>query len=208
MSFDFKLDKDTNDLIFVDQDLTFTSKKDEELGQRLKIRLNTFETEWFINQDYGIPYQQEIIGKARNKKDVDTIFLNEIRQEEGVNSIDSFSSTWDRQLRIYDLKVAVVTDDGLIFVDAEISPQDEWEYPDFGDDNPHIDCGLGDQITYANKLYEFINFNGLPKGTYATWWNNWVGADSLNLFDLITQDEQEIITQAGEILGANIDGNN
>lgn len=174
MSFDFKLDKDTNDLIFVDQDLTFTSKKDEELGQRLKIRLNTFETEWFINQDYGIPYQQEIIGKARNKKDVDTVFLNEIRQEEGVNSIDSFSSTWDRQLRIYDLKVAVVTDYGVIFVDAEISPQDEWEYPDFGDDNPHIECDLSNQVTYVNKLYEFINFNGLPMNTYATWSNSWI----------------------------------
>lgn len=207
MSFDFKLDKDTNDLIFVEQDLTFTSKKDEELGQRLKIRLNTFETEWFINQDYGIPYQQEIIGKARNKKDVDTIFLNEIREEEGVNSIESFSSTWDRNLRTYDLKVAVVTDDGVIFVDAEVSPQDEWEYPDFGDDNPHIDCDLDDQITYANKLYEFINFNGLPRYTYATWWNSWVGEPSPNLFGIITQDSEQLITKYGINLGADLDGN-
>lgn len=207
MSFDFKLDKDTNDLIFSDQDLIFTTKKDEELGQRLKIRLNTFETEWFINQDYGVPYSQEIIGKARNKRDVDTIFLNELRDEEGVNSIDSFSSTWDRLTRVYSLKVTVVTDDGEIQVEAEVSPQEEWIYPDFGDNNPHIDCDLGDQQVYANKLYEFINFNGLPRYTYATWWNKWIGTSVPNLFELVTQDDEEIITQFGINLGADLDGN-
>lgn len=173
MSFDFKLDKDSHDLFFENGDLTFTKKIDQELGQRLKIKLNTFETEWFIDQTYGIPYSQEIIGKARNKRDVDTIFISEVRAEEGVNSIESYSSEWDKLLRVYKLKLNVLTTEGTIPIAVETNPQTEWIYPDFGDDNPRTDCGLDDVKDYVNKLYEFININGLPESTYSTWINGW-----------------------------------
>lgn len=174
MSFDFKLDKDTHDLIISSGDLIFTNKVDEEVGQRVDIRLNTFETEWFIDLDYGVPYSQEIIGKARNKKDVDTIFLNEVREEEGVNGIDSYSSIWDRSLRTYKIDVSILTNNGTIPITSEVRPQSEWIYPNFGDDNPSNNCGLDQLPEYVDRLYEFININGLPAGTYSSWVNNWV----------------------------------
>lgn len=63
------------------------------VAQRLRIRLNTFLGEWFLQTSYGVPYFQRILAKKTSKTAVDRIFQEQILQERGVREIVSFSST-------------------------------------------------------------------------------------------------------------------
>lgn len=110
---DFKLDPDSWDIIWHNGPLV---KKDttqpftETVGQRLKIRLQTFLGEWFINTVYGVPYWQRLLGiKQTSKAAADLIFQQEILKEEGVKEIVSFESTFVNRKYSLVFKVRVVT---------------------------------------------------------------------------------------------------
>lgn len=173
MAFDLLLDQLTNDLVISDGEFQFTTETPVELTQRLGIKLRTFQGEWFLDTTYGIPYLQQIISSARNKNDVDVIFKSTIRLEDGVNSLRDYTSTWDRSTRNYSFEADVVTTYGTIPVAILTSPANEYIYPDSGDDNSRAVCEVTDLPYSANRLYKFINIEGLPAGTYATWINGW-----------------------------------
>lgn len=65
----------------------------QNVGQRLRIRLLTFESEWFLDLNYGIPYYSRILGRKTTKGAVDQILQQEILDELGVKEITSFSSS-------------------------------------------------------------------------------------------------------------------
>lgn len=175
MAFDLLLDQTSNDLTIVNGELQFTTKKPDEVRQRLGIRLKTFQNEWFIDLDYGIPYMQQIISQARRKDEVDVLLLSEIRSEDGVDGVSSFSSSWDRYNRLYDFTAEIITSNGDVTVAILNQPAAEWDYPDSGDQNSRVECSVTDLQYSANRLYYFINYQGLPANTYATWINNWGG---------------------------------
>ena len=66
----------------------------QNVGQRLRIRLLTFQNEWFLDLNYGVPYYQLILGKKTTKSAVDQILQQEILDEVGVKEITSFSSSF------------------------------------------------------------------------------------------------------------------
>ena len=43
----------------------------ENVGQRLRLRLLTFEGEWFLDTTYGVPYFQRILGRKPTKSAID-----------------------------------------------------------------------------------------------------------------------------------------
>lgn len=99
---DIKLDLDPispeyGDAVFINGPLTeegLTTERKETVAQRLRIRLLTFQNEWFANISYGIPYYQRILGKKPAKSTVDHIFQQAILEERGVKEILSYSSTF------------------------------------------------------------------------------------------------------------------
>lgn len=93
---DLLLDEDTHDIIFINGQSPVTQGAAQIVAQRLKIRLQTFLGEWFINTTYGIPYWQRILGKKTSKVAVDRIFQEQIRAERGVVAITQFNSTLSR----------------------------------------------------------------------------------------------------------------
>lgn len=107
---DILLDKDTGDILF-DNGTTVTSTKDLDLSQRLRIRLGTFNGEWFLDTDFGVPWFQQILGKQRSKATVDSIIQEEIYKEHDVRSIKSFTSEWDRVGRSYRMTAVIEADD-------------------------------------------------------------------------------------------------
>lgn len=173
MAFDLLLDQTSNDLVISNGELQFTTKKPDEVRQRLGIRLRTFENEWFIDLSYGIPYMQQIISQARRKDEIDVLLVSEIRDEDGVDGITGYSSTWDRYTREYSFTADILTGNGEVTVAFLNQPATEWVYPDSGDQNSRVECNVTDLQYSANRLYYFINFQGLPANTYATWINNW-----------------------------------
>lgn len=89
---DFFLDQNTKDLVLVDGDFKIITTQQEQLMQRLFIRLKTFARDLFWNPSYGIDYLNKVYGLNRNKNTVDALLLSEIQKEEMVESIISFES--------------------------------------------------------------------------------------------------------------------
>lgn len=105
---DLKLGPD-HDLAFVDNDLVATKTLDESLAQRLLIKLQTFQGEWFLDVEEGVPYFQSIFGKNRSKESVDAIFQREITTEPEVVSLDSYQSILDSEYRVFSLSFQITS---------------------------------------------------------------------------------------------------
>lgn len=109
---DFKLNNQ-NDIIWNNGPLLVedtTQPLTETVGQRLKIRLQTFLGEWFINTVYGVPYFQRLLGqKQTSKAAADLIFQQQILSEEGVKEIVTFESTFVNRRYSLVFSVRVVT---------------------------------------------------------------------------------------------------
>ena len=79
---DFFLDQNTKDLVLVDGDFKIITTQQEQLMQRLFIRLKTFARDLFWNPSYGIDYLNKVYGLNRSKNTVDALLLSEIQKEE------------------------------------------------------------------------------------------------------------------------------
>jgi len=121
---DFKLSPDSWDIIWHNGPLRkeeTTQPLTETVGQRLKIRLLTFYSEWFINTVYGVPYFERLLGqKQTSKAAADLIFQSQILAEEGVKEIVSFDSTFINRQYSLVFTVKVVT--GAITAPIVIQP--------------------------------------------------------------------------------------
>ena len=89
---DILLDAFTNDIVFNNTIPTATPTIQDDLAQRLKIKLQTFQGEGFLDTSIGIPYFQQIFGKGRKKATIDAIFNAAILSEANVNRIISYHS--------------------------------------------------------------------------------------------------------------------
>lgn len=191
--YDLKLGSD-NDLIMDDGDLVLTTTRTEIAAQTLGITLKTYRGEWFLNTTFGVPYLQEIIGVARKKDIVDRIFLAEIAKNIYIDTINSYKSYYDRDQRYYNMDVVVTVGADIVTTSFNTQPSEEFIYPEAGDDNAAITCEAYTIVESSNRLYRFINFVGLPRNTYSTWWNEW-GEVVPNGYQIITQLGEDLITQ-------------
>jgi hypothetical protein len=91
---DLLLDSSTSDLVFINGECPVTRTDFDVVGQRLKIRLQTFKGEYNFNTDYGVPYFQRILGHRIRKQDIDNIFQQIILEEVGVREITVFKSVF------------------------------------------------------------------------------------------------------------------
>ena len=79
--------------------------------ERSKSLADTFNGEWFLDTDFGVPWFQQILGKQRSKATGDSIIQEEIYKEPDVRSIKSFTSEWDRVGRSYRMTAVIEADD-------------------------------------------------------------------------------------------------
>jgi hypothetical protein len=86
---DFKL-TDNGDLDMSGTDLLFVTDINQ-LAQNLKIRLQTFLEEWFLDQTIGLPYFQEIFVKNPNETFITNYIKKVIKETQGVIKILAFS---------------------------------------------------------------------------------------------------------------------
>ena len=88
-----------NDLVFEDRNLAIVSGT-ALVAQRLKVVLQLFKGEWFLDADAGIPYFQEILKKGVDPTNVDAILRAKILDTPDVNRIITYSPTIDAAGRI------------------------------------------------------------------------------------------------------------
>ena len=85
---------------------------DNEILQRLWIRLNRELGEWFINTEVGLPWYQNgygILGsKPQRKNDIDLLIRREISRTEGIVQILKYNAIYASGTRIYDVYCVVL----------------------------------------------------------------------------------------------------
>lgn len=108
---DLKLDN-SGDLEVQDGRLVLLPTIQEASRQRTQIRLLTYQGEWFLNVNYGIPYFQQILIKTSDTGPIDSILKEAILEDPDIYQIEEFSSTIS--LNTYHLKFTAVTYSGEI----------------------------------------------------------------------------------------------
>lgn len=198
--FDLKLDT-SNDLSLSSGDLTLTTTATEMCVQTLGITLNTYQGEWFMNSLFGIPYLQEIIGVARKKDTVDKIFLAAIADNDYVDSIDSYTSSFDRDDRYYTMTVTVVVAEQTVSTTFSTRPSQEFIYPT-PSTSSNVTCSKYILEPYAGELYYFENRDGYPLDTYSTWWNEWSKSTDTTPTFVTTNSGETILTDDNKYIHA------
>lgn len=100
---DLQLDPDTHDIVVTDKDLVVISDTTDAIIQRLRIRLQFFKGEWFLNKLFGIPYHQTIFKKSITKDQADGVYRTHILNTPGVVEILTFTSALNVGSREYSL---------------------------------------------------------------------------------------------------------
>ena len=109
---DIKLDED-GDISLVSGDAQTTSIGAEDLAQRLRIRLNTFQGEWFMDNTLGIDWWNRVMGKNRSKMAVDALIQDSILKEPDALQIVSYTSSISTD-RKFSCSFRVRTENGAI----------------------------------------------------------------------------------------------
>ncbi|NJR73230.1 MAG: hypothetical protein HC773_05160 [Scytonema sp. CRU_2_7] len=108
MSIDFALDPVTHDLLFENDSLQIVTDEDQ-LAQNLKIRLQFFLGEWFLNTGVGVPFYSEILVKNPNVANIDAIIKAQILDTVGVSQLLEYNSSFSNALRSYSINFTVRT---------------------------------------------------------------------------------------------------
>ena len=108
----FALDSN-NDLHFNNGRLVIISGNDtdEEIAQRLKMRLKLFKGEWFLNSEHGLPYFEDILGsKNLDINIIESILREQILDVKGIKEIIETSIDYDKNDRkiIYFIKAVSI----------------------------------------------------------------------------------------------------
>jgi len=109
---DIKLDE-SGDVSFVNGESGVTSIGAEDLSQRLQIRLNTFQGEWFMDSTLGVDWWNRVMGKNRSKMAVDALIQEAILKEPDALQILEYSSTISTDRR-FSCSFKVRTEDGAV----------------------------------------------------------------------------------------------
>ena len=116
---DGDIDLSTDSVIFIDSNQL-------SLRQRLNMRFAIWQGEWKYNSTFGTPYKS-YVGKPTTKSAMDAEIKRQIFKETDVISINSFSSSLDRQARTYTCIAVISTreEDSLTYF---LNLRDNFEY--------------------------------------------------------------------------------
>ncbi len=86
----------------------------QAIRQSITIHLKFFRGEWFLDEDAGLPYFQEVLIKNPQLPAVQSVFRAELLKVPGVASVESLSLVFTASTRSLVVTFRVVTDTGEI----------------------------------------------------------------------------------------------
>lgn len=105
------IDPITNDLFLRPDGQLAVVRDAEAIGQHVRQRLKFFEGEWFLDTTAGVPWLDEILGKAYDPALAEAVTKKEILDTDGVVEITAFSVRYNRVNRGMDIhSVELLTD--------------------------------------------------------------------------------------------------
>ena len=84
-------------------DIRWTQGVDAVL-QRVKIRLLTFASEYFLDMGVGIPYRDVVLVKNPNIEQIRAVFRAEINDVDGISQVQSISTDYDPEQRTLNIE--------------------------------------------------------------------------------------------------------
>lgn len=108
------LDPATNDLALKNFNLRFTSTNTEWLSQRIENEFKFFAGEWFAEQTRGIDHYGKVLIKQVNLNEVTSLYLNHLKNIEGVEEVISFEADYIGNTRTYNVSFVVLSTEGEV----------------------------------------------------------------------------------------------
>jgi hypothetical protein len=93
----------------------------EEIRQIILRNLETFEGEWFLDTTLGVPWFTEILSKQVTVAKVDALIMDVIVNSDGVLSLISYDSEYDKATRTLAVTFTAQTVAGIIDFDEQIT---------------------------------------------------------------------------------------
>lgn len=113
-----KVSPDGTQDVALDSDGNLSMVHDAEaVGQHVRQRLGAYSGEWFLDTTAGLPWLNDILGKAYDPAIAEALVKAEILDTEGVTEITSFSVGFDRRTRGLSIRSVTV----LSEYDEEVS---------------------------------------------------------------------------------------
>lgn len=94
----------------------------EEVAQRLRIRLQFFKGEWFLDTREGIPYFQTVLVKGTSEQTIRAIFSQVVRSTAGILSLDTLTTSFAPPSRTLSLDFTATLEDGRTFTSSDFGP--------------------------------------------------------------------------------------
>ena len=82
------------------------------IGQHVAMTLRSFKGEWFLDQNFGLPYFQEILEKGTPATRLNAIFKEAILGVDGIASGDSLELDYDGATRTLTVTFQATTEAG------------------------------------------------------------------------------------------------
>lgn len=111
--YDLALNVDSWDLVFHNNDLLLIDNA-ERIGQQIKITLQFWFQEWFLDTTKGIPYLEYICIKNPNLQHIRQIFRNAIQSVPDVDSVTELTLSVNAKERILSVTYTANTSAGLL----------------------------------------------------------------------------------------------
>lgn len=90
---DIELSELTHDIVIEGADIRLLNNQSQVAKQTLKINLLFYKGEWFLDNTYGVPYFQEILGKINNTTLPDTIIVDKVLKSYNIAALESLDSS-------------------------------------------------------------------------------------------------------------------
>ncbi len=113
MPYDIGLNVKTWDIALNNNDLILIDNA-ERISQQIKISLQFWLGEWFLNSALGVPYLERICVKSPNLQHIRQIFRNTIQNVDGVTAVNSLDLSVDASARVLTVTYTAATTAGLI----------------------------------------------------------------------------------------------
>ncbi|CAP41327.1 hypothetical protein [Bordetella petrii] len=108
-------------LLADDHDLALAASGDarlvdgaERIAQQIKVTLQTFLAEWFLDTDFGVPYLEQVMVKAPQRAQLEAIFRARIADVPGVLSVRRLDLQVERALRRLKVDFEAETVEGIV----------------------------------------------------------------------------------------------
>lgn len=111
---DLKLDEENDLIINHKGDFELISNEKEYYKQKVKLELNTFYSEWFLDSEVGLAWYEMLGNKDFDEAKLNLYLKKKIEEIDGVKEVEIISSDLNREKRHCNISLKIKTKNEII----------------------------------------------------------------------------------------------